>query len=250
MNKTEKEDVVADLVERLRSAETLIVADYRGLTNSQLVGLRASLRANGAQLKVVKNTLTRRAAEEVGAEALLALLEGPTAIAFVESEGDPVAVAKALADLAKETKVMSLRGGVLSGRALTGADIEELAKLPAPEVVKSQLLGVIIAPLTQLLGLLEAPVRDLVGLIDARTTQLEERFDDSATPSVETSEAPEPVAETIEAAEEPGDGAEDDSEADEADTVAEPQLEVEGEEPTAEAIDTGTDTDADTETND
>ena len=83
MQKTEKEKVVADLVERLRTTESLIVADYRGLTNAELVGLRAKLRSSGAQLKVVKNTLTRRAAEEAGAEALLALLEGPTAIAFV-----------------------------------------------------------------------------------------------------------------------------------------------------------------------
>ena len=140
------------LVERLRSTESLLVADYRGLTNAQLVALRAKLRSSGAQLQVVKNTLTRRAAEAAGAEALLALLEGPTAIAFVETEGDPIAVAKALADTAKETKVISLRGGILSGRSISGADIEELAKLPAAEVVKSQLVGVIIAPLTQLSG--------------------------------------------------------------------------------------------------
>lgn len=174
MQKTEKEQVVAELTERLRATDSLIVADYRGLTNSELGALRARLREHGARLQVVKNTLTRRAAEAAGAEQLLALLEGPTAIAFVESEGDPVAVAKALADVAKETKVLSLRGGMLSGRALTDADIEELAKLPPPDVVKSQLVGVIIAPLTQLLGLLEAPLRDLVGLIDARIGQLEE----------------------------------------------------------------------------
>ena len=174
MQRTEKEKVVADLVERLRSTESLIVADYRGLTNAQLVELRARLRGSGARLKVVKNTLTRRAAEEVGSESLLALLEGPTAIAFVEAEGDPVAVAKALSDTAKETKVLALRGGLLSGRSLSGADVEELAKLPAPEVVKSQLVGVIVAPLTQLVGVLSAPLRDLVGLIDARIAQLEE----------------------------------------------------------------------------
>lgn len=172
MQKTDKEKVVADLVERLRTTESLIVADYRGLTNAELVGLRAKLRSNGAQLKVVKNTLTRRAAQEAGAESLLALLEGPTAIAFVETDGDAVAVAKALSDTAKETKVLALRGGILSGRSITGADVEELAKLPAPEVVKSQLVGVIVAPLTQLAGLVAAPLRDLVGLIDARIEQL------------------------------------------------------------------------------
>jgi large subunit ribosomal protein L10 len=172
MQKSEKEQVVADLVERLRSTESLIVADYRGLTNSQLADLRARLRSSGAQLQVVKNTLTRRAAETAGTESLLALLEGPTAIAFVETDGDPVAVAKALSDTAKDTKILSLRGGMLSGRSISGDQIEELAKLPAPEVVKSQLVGVIVAPLTQLAGLLAAPIRDLVGLIDARIEQL------------------------------------------------------------------------------
>jgi len=174
MHRADKEQVVAELAERLRTTESLIVADYRGLTNAQLGELRTKLRDSGARFTVVKNTLTRRAAEEAGTDALLALLEGPTAIAFVESDGDPVAVAKALADAAKDTKVLALRGGLLSGQTLSGADVEELAKLPAPEVVKAQLVGVIVAPLTQLAGLLAAPLRDLVGLIDARVEQLGE----------------------------------------------------------------------------
>ena len=90
MQRTEKEQVVTDLAEQLRSTESLIVADYRGLTNAQLQELRAKLRGSGARLQVVKNTLTRRAAEAAGTESLLALLEGPTAIAFVETDGDPV----------------------------------------------------------------------------------------------------------------------------------------------------------------
>ena len=184
MDKNQKEQVVAELVTRLRETESLIVADYRGLTNAQLVDLRTKLRGSGARLTVVNNTLTRRAAEEAGTEALLALLEGPTAIAFVEAEGDPVAVAKALADTARGTKLLALRGGLLSGQTLTGADVEELAKLPAPEVVKAQLVGVIVAPLTQLAALLAAPVRELVGLLDARIAQLEEGGDTSAAAAV------------------------------------------------------------------
>ena len=197
MLKSQKEQVVAELVERLRATDSLIVADYRGLTNAELVALRAKLRGSGAQFQVVKNTLTRRAAQEAGADSLLALLEGPTAIAFVEADGDPVAVAKALSDTARETKILSLRGGILSGRSISGDDVEELAKLPAPDVVKSQLVGVIIAPLTQLVGLIAAPLRDLVGLIDARIAQLEEGGDTSAEPAVAAEEAPppeEPVA--------------------------------------------------------
>jgi large subunit ribosomal protein L10 len=208
MDKSQKENVVADLVERLRSTDSLIVADYRGLTNAQLVELRAKLRASGAQLKVVKNTLTRRAAEEAGTEALLALLEGPTAVAFVETEGDPVAVAKALSDAAKDTKVLALRGGILAGQTLSGAQVEELAKLPAPEIVKSQLVGVIVAPLTQLAALLAAPLRDLAGLIDARIAQLEEGGDTSAAapvaeeaPTEEAAVEPQPEAEATDAPE-------------------------------------------------
>jgi len=200
MQKSEKEQVVAELVERLRSTESLIVADYRGLTNSQLADLRARLRSSGAQLQVVKNTLTRRAAETAGTESLLALLEGPTAIAFVETDGDPVAVAKALSDTAKDTKILSLRGGMLSGRSISGDQIEELAKLPAPEVVKSQLVGVIVAPLTQLAALVAAPLRDLVGLIDARIAQLEEGGDTSGSAAAAQEAPVEAVAEAVEEA--------------------------------------------------
>jgi len=210
MDKSQKEKVVADLVERLRATDSLIVADYRGLTNAQLVDLRAKLRGSGARLTVVKNTLTRRAAEEAGTDAILALLEGPTAIAFVEAEGDPVAVAKALADAAKDTKVLALRGGLLSGQTLTGADVEELAKLPAPEVVKAQLVGVMVAPLTQLAALIAAPVRDLVGLIDARIAQLEEGGDTSAAAAPAVEEAP--AEETALADEAPAEAAADDAE--------------------------------------
>ncbi len=202
MQKADKEKVVQDLTERLRSAGSLIVADYRGLTNSQLAALRAELVKHGAKLTVVKNTLTRRAAQEAGADALLAMLEGPTAIAFVEAEGNPVAVAKALSDAARETKILALRGGVLSGQTISEAEVESLAKLPPLDVLQAQLVGVIIAPLTQLVALLAAPVQNLVGLIDARIAQLEEGGEASAV-ATEAAPAEEPVeeqpaAETVE----------------------------------------------------
>ena len=241
MQRTEKEQVVAELVEQLRSTESLIVADYRGLTNADLAALRSKVRGSGGRFQVVKNTLTRRAAEAAGTDSLLALLEGPTAIAFVETDGDPVAVAKALADTAKDTKVLTLRGGILSGRTLTGDDVEELAKLPAPEVVKSQLVGVIVAPLTQLAALIAAPLRDLVGLIDARIDQLGGTSADAARPSrprrraePPAEEAPEPAAEAVEVADE----ADDDGEEPQA-TPDEPEPEAERSadepEPAAEA---------------
>ena len=173
MQKSEKERVVAELTERLRTSETLIVADYRGLTNAEIDGLRSKLIEHGARFAVVKNTLTRRAAEAAGADALLALLEGPSAIAFVESDGDPAAVAKALRDAATSTKVLAIRGGVLEGVAMSADEVESLAKLPPADVLRAQLVGAIVSPLTTVVALVSAPLRDLVGLIDARIEQLQ-----------------------------------------------------------------------------
>jgi large subunit ribosomal protein L10 len=192
MQKEDKERVVAELTERLRTAETLIVADYRGLTMPQIDGLRGKLLEHGARLSVVKNTLTRRAAEAAGADALLAMLEGPTAIAFIESDGDPAAVAKALSDSARDTRILTIRGGVLNGRSITEADVENLAKLPPLDVLRGQVIGVILAPLTQLLGLVNAPLQNLIGLIDARIDQLKEQGD-TGEPAAEPSAA-EPAA--------------------------------------------------------
>jgi large subunit ribosomal protein L10 len=192
VKKEDKERVVAELTEYLRTSDTLIVADYRGLTMPQIDALRGRLIENGARFAVVKNTLTRRAAEAAGAEAVLALLEGPSAIAFVESGGDPVAVAKALSDAARETRVLTIRGGVLEGRAIEGSEVEELAKLPPVDVLRGQVLGAVTAPLMNILAIFTAPLQDLYGLIDARIEQLqaqgggaveEERSDDGDQPS-------------------------------------------------------------------
>jgi large subunit ribosomal protein L10 len=194
--KTDKERIVSELAAEIGAAETLIVADYRGLTNKQLEALRDRLLEHGARFRIVKNTLTRRAAEQAGAEALLVMLEGPTAIAFVESGGDPAAVAKALATTAKETNVLALRGGILEGAALTGEQVDELATLPPVDQLRGQLVGVIVAPLTQLLALVSAPLRDLHGLVDARIAQLEAEGEIvAAAATVETEEAPATEAE-------------------------------------------------------
>ena len=167
-----KERIVSDLAERLRSSETLIVADYRGLSMTQIDDVRTKLLGHGARFSVVKNTLTRRAAEEAGVKDLLALLDGPTAIAFVQ-EGDMVAVAKTLSDTARETKVLTIKGGILQGQTMTAEQVSDLAKLPAVEVLKGRTLGVIVAPLHAFVGLVGAPLRDFVGIIDARTRQLQ-----------------------------------------------------------------------------
>jgi large subunit ribosomal protein L10 len=206
--KTDKERIVEELAAELGSADTLIVADYRGLTNKQLEALRDQLLPHGARFRIVKNTLTRRAAEQAGADALLLMLEGPTAIAFIDSSGDPAAVARALAATSKETSVLTLRGGLIEGKTLSGDEVDTLAKLPPVDVLRGQLVGAIVAPVTQLLGLLSAPLRDLHGLIDARIKQLEEQ-----------GEVVEPTAEAAVEPEEPTTGEDD---ADEGLSVAEP----------------------------
>jgi large subunit ribosomal protein L10 len=212
MKRDQKENVIEDLTARLKAAETLIVADYRGLTMPQIDALRSRLIESGAKFTVTKNTLTRRAAEAAGADALLALLEGPTAIAFIEADGDMVAAAKALADSARETKVLEIRGGVMSGRAMTAAEVESLATLPPVDVLRGQVLGAIIAPLTAFAALLNAPLQNLIGLIDARVEQLEK---DAPAPAAEVApeepaaEAEEPAAEAEEAQEEPAAEVED-----------------------------------------
>jgi len=193
MQKSDKEKVVTDLTEKLRGAETMIVADYRGLTMPQIDALRTKLIESGARFTVVKNTLTRRAAEAAGADALLALLEGPSAIAFVEADGDAVAVAKALADSARDTKVLEIRGGVMQGRVITGADVDALAKLPPLDVLRGQVIGAILGPLNAIAGLINAPLQNLYGLIEARIEQL-----GSDTETVSDTPATEPTAETEE----------------------------------------------------
>jgi len=224
MQKSDKERVVAELTERLRTSETLIVADYRGLTNAEIDGLRSKLLEHGARFAVVKNTLTRRAAEAAGADALLALLEGPSAIAFVETGGDPVAVAKALGDTASATKILAIRGGVLEGVAMSATEVESLAKLPPADVLRAQLVGAIVSPLTTIVALVAAPLRDLVGLIDARIEQLggaEAAPDEAAPPEAA------PAAEPEAAAEEPAAEAEPEA-------AAEPEATEETTEETAE----------------
>ena len=174
MQRSEKERLVEELTERLKSTETMIVADYRGLTVSEIDELRGKLIEQGARFTVVKNTLTKRAAEAAGVDALTTLLDGPTAIAFLESEGDPVAVAKALDDAGK-TDVLIIRGGLLEGAEIDADDVKRLAKLPPMDTLRAQLVGALAGSLTTVVGLFAAPMRDLVGVLDARIRQLEEQ---------------------------------------------------------------------------
>jgi len=198
MLKEQKTRVVEQLTERLRDTETLMVADYRGLTMPEIDELRSKLLEAGARFTVVKNTLTRRAAEAAGRQEVLELIDGPTAIAFLDSEDDPAAVAKILNDTARTNDVLVIRGGLLEGTVVAAAEIKRLATLPSADVLRAQLVGAVAAPLTTVVGLFAAPLRDLVGVIDARIRQLEEQGETVPEPEAA---AEEPQAE--EAAEEP-----------------------------------------------
>jgi large subunit ribosomal protein L10 len=228
MQKSEKERVVAELTERLQGTETLIVADYRGLTVTQIAELRGKLYEHGARFSVVKNSLTKRAAESAGIEPLLALLEGPTAIAFLESDGDPVAVAKAL-DEAARTETITLKGGLLDGAEIGADDIKQLAKLPPAETLRAQLVGAVAGPVTAVVGLFAAPMRELVDVIDARIRQLEEQGESAEPPAEEPKAEAEPAVEEEAPAEEPA--AEAEPEQAEEEPAPEPEQESqEGEE--------------------
>jgi large subunit ribosomal protein L10 len=173
MLRSEKERVVEQLAERLRTTETLMVADYRGLTMPEIDELRSRLLEAGARFTVVKNTLTKLAAEQAGTTDVLQLIEGPTAIAFLEAEGDPVAVAKVLNETARAHDVLVIRGGVLEGAIVGDAEIKRLATLPATDVLRAQLVGALSAPMATVVGVFSAPMRDFVGVLQARIDQLE-----------------------------------------------------------------------------
>ena len=198
MDRSEKERLVAELTERLKASETMIVADYRGLTVTEIDELRTKLIEHGARFSVVKNSLTKRAAESAGVDALLAMLEGPTAIAFLESDGDPVAVAKALDDAAK-AEVLVIKGGLLDGAEIAADDVKRLAKLPPTDTLRAQLVGALSGSLTTVVGLFAAPMRDIVGVLDSRIRQLEEQGETAEQPQAEA----EPAAEEAPAEEQP-----------------------------------------------
>src|SRR6266516_817975 len=211
MLRQDKERIVSELAERLKSSQNLLVADYRGLTMPEIDELRSKLLETGARFSVVKNTLTRRAAEEAGVKQLLDLIDGPTAIAFIDAEGDPAAAAKVLNDTARAHDVLVIRGGLLDGDTVTDVEIKQLATLPPADVVRAQFAGAVAAPLTTIVGLFTAPLRDLVNVLDARITQLQEQGETVPEPAAEAP-AEEPAAE-----------------------VETPQAEAAAEEPQAEA---------------
>jgi large subunit ribosomal protein L10 len=194
MLRQDKERIVSELAERLKSSRNLLVANYRGLTMPEIDELRTKLLETGARFSVVKNTLTRLAAEEAGVKELLELVDGPTAIAFIDADGDPAAAAKILNDTARAHDVLVIRGGLLEGDTVSDVEVKRLATLPPAEVLRAQFAGAVAAPLTTVVGLFTAPLRNLVNVIDARITQLQEQGETVPEPEAEAP-ADEPDAE-------------------------------------------------------
>lgn len=154
MNRNEKAAVIDRLAGEIESSSAVFAVDYRGITVSQVADLRTRLRASDTTLTVVKNSLTERAADKAGAEALKEILTGPTALAFVR--GDAAAAAKALSDAQRETQVLEFKGGLMDGKAVTPDEIRAISKLPSREVLYGQLVGVVASPLNGLARTLNA----------------------------------------------------------------------------------------------
>jgi large subunit ribosomal protein L10 len=218
-----KRQAVSQLVDMLRASSALAVADYRGLTVSEMHAVRKTLRANGVRLQVAKNRLLKIAADEAGLEELKPLLAGPTAIAA--TSGDEVSLARALQEAFRPYKVVTLRGGLLAGQPISATDLGRLASLPSREVLLARLAGGMVAPLTGMARVLAANLRNLVGVLNA-VAELRRQTEvtpppDLAQPSESTKSA-EPTEQT--------DQAEQTEPSDQAD--AEPAEQIEQTEPT------------------
>ena len=148
MNRDQKAAVIDEVADQIGSAGAIFAVDYRGLSVKQAADLRARLIEIDANLRVVKNTLTERAADKAGAEPLKQFLEGPTAFTFVH--GDPVLAAKALAGFRRETQFPQFKGGWMDGRELTIEQLEALSRLPSLDVMHGQLVGLIAMPISGL----------------------------------------------------------------------------------------------------
>jgi large subunit ribosomal protein L10 len=226
MNRDQKAAVVDELSEQIRSADAIFAVDYRGISVSDAAELRNRLREAQTRFRIVKNSLTERASDQAGAEALKAMLEGPTALAFVT--GDAALAAKALNDAARNFGTLQFKGGLMDGDTLSAEQIQSIARLPSRDVLHGQLVGTIAAPLSQLVGTLNA-------LIAGIAIQLQQMAEQGLV-SGEAAEAPAAEA-PAETAEEPAETAEPEAEAEaepESASAEAPEAEATPEEPAAE----------------
>jgi large subunit ribosomal protein L10 len=184
-----KAAVIDEITERFQNSSAAVLTEYRGLTVAQLTQLRRSL-GEGSSYAVVKNTLTKRAADSVGFSDLAPLLTGPTAIAFIE--GDPVTAAKAIRDFAKANPALIVKGGVVEGRTVDAREVTRLADVESREVLLAKLAGAMKGNLTKAAGLFQAPLSQMARLAEA----LKEKkpAGDEVAPAAESPAADAPAA--------------------------------------------------------
>lgn len=166
-----KIDAVADLKERLEKATIIVSAEYRGLRVKEMQDLRRKLREGGLEVKVIKNTLLRRAADEAGEPDLVRIIEGPTALAI--SYGDVIEASKAVAAYAQGAPAtFAVRGGYMDGSVLTANDLRDLVRIPPRPVLIAQFMGHMQSPLATFIGLLDSPLQELTGLFQSLLSEL------------------------------------------------------------------------------
>jgi len=182
LNRDQKAAAIAEIVDQIRESEAVFAVDFRGISVPQAADVRTRLRDADARFRIVKNTLTERAADEAGAEPLKALLVGPTALTFVR--GDAALAAKALAAFNRETELLAFKGGLMNGEALDVEQLRTIARLPAREVLYGQLVGMVAAPITGL-------VRGLNALIAGLAVALEQVREKKESGEIPSGPAPE-----------------------------------------------------------
>jgi len=231
MPRPEKVQAVADIKERLESAQAVFLAEYAGLSVNEQQILRRGLRATQGQFKVVKMTLARLAAQELGHDGLVEMLSGPTGLTFADH--DAAATAKALQDFAKDHAALIIKGALFSGEVIPPERVSELANLEPREVLLAYVAGAFEAPMVKLASLLEAMPRDLATMVQ----QLIEKLEDEAPAEEPEAEAPadEAAAEEAPAEEAPAeDAAAEEAPAEEAPAEEAPADEAAAEEAPAE----------------
>ncbi len=228
MNRDQKAAAIAEIAADIESSQAVFAVDYRGISVPQAAELRAKLREADAVFRVVKNSLTERAADQTGAEQLKPMLKGPTALTFVR--GDAALAAKAIADYARATQLLPFKGGLMDGATLDPDQLRAISRLPSREVLYGQLVGVVASPVSGLVRTLGA----LVGGLAVALGQVREKKESGELPAGEPPataaeetpapepEAPAPEADTENQAEPAPEAATDDNQADasaEADTA-------------------------------
>jgi large subunit ribosomal protein L10 len=188
MNRDQKAAAIAEIAANIEESQAVFAVDYRGITVPQAAELRAKLREADASFRVVKNSLTERAADQTGAEQLKPLLAGPTALTFVR--GDAAAAAKAIADYARLTQLLPFKGGILDGAPVDAEQIRAISRLPSREVLYGQLVGVVASPLSGLVRTLGA----LVGGLAVALGQVREKKESGEIPAGEAPAAAEAPA--------------------------------------------------------